>query len=102
MSLVEDMAIMFFACPFDQDIGSWDVRNVTNFSGNFMGDKTPATFSAANLDAIYNGWSALVGLSAGESIDFGTANYTIATSQAGRDILTGAPNNWVITDGGGV
>jgi surface protein len=85
------------ASLFNQNIGSWIVSNVTNFS-NFMTGKTPATFSTANLDAIFNGWSTRPVL-ATRTITFGTAKYTAASS-AGRAILTGAPNNWVITDGG--
>ena len=85
------------ATSFDQNIGAWDVSKVTNFT-NFMFQKTAANYSAANLDAIYNGWSALT-LVSGRTISFGTIKYT-AAGQAGRDILTGAPNNWTITDGG--
>jgi hypothetical protein len=64
-----------------------------------MTGKTPSTFSAANLDAIYNGWSQLTFVNTGLTTTFGSAKYT-AAGQAGRDILTGAPNNWSITDGG--
>ena len=60
--------------------------------------KTPATFSSTNLDAIYNGWSSRP-VKPNLSITFGTAKYT-AAGQAGKNILTGAPNNWSITDGG--
>jgi hypothetical protein len=73
------------------------VAAVTNFT-NFMAAKTAANYSAANLDAIYNGWSLLT-LQTGLTITFNTIKYT-AAGQAGRDILTGAPNNWSITDGG--
>jgi surface protein len=98
VSNVTDMSDMFYqATNFNQNIGSWNVSNVTNF-GNFMHGKTPATFSTTNLDAIYNGWSSRP-VKTPISISFGTAKYTSASS-AGRAILTGAPNNWVITDGG--
>jgi hypothetical protein len=60
--------------------------------------KTAATFSATNLDAIYNGWSSRA-VKTPVTINFGTAKYTSA-STSGRAILTGAPNNWAITDGG--
>lgn len=85
------------AIAFNQNIGAWNVSNVTNFV-NFMNGKTPATFSTTNLDAIYNGWSSRP-VKPNLSITFGTAKYT-AGSQAGKNILTGAPNNWTITDGG--
>ena len=82
---------------FDQNIGSWNIQYVNNFA-SFMVGKTPSTFSSTNLDAIYNGWSALT-VQSGVTITFGTAKYN-ASSQAGRDILTGGTNVWNITDGG--
>ena len=96
-SNVVDMNSMFNnATAFNQNIGSWNVANVTS-ADNFMLGKTPATFSTANLNAIYNGWSAS-GVQAGVQINFGTAKYTVA-AVAGRAILTGV-NGWTITDGG--
>ena len=96
-SNVVDMNSMFDnATAFNQNIGSWNVANVTS-ADNFMLGKTPATFSTANLNAIYNGWSAS-GVQAGVQIHFGTAKYTVA-AVAGRAILTGV-NGWTITDGG--
>ena len=98
VSAVTNMSSMFqSATAFNQNIGSWNVAAVTNFT-NFMAAKTAANYSAANLDAIYNGWSLLT-LQTGLTITFNTIKYT-AAGQAGRDILTGAPNNWSITDGG--
>jgi hypothetical protein len=87
------------ATAFNQDIGSWDVSNVSNF-GDFMASKTAANYSAANLDSIYNNWS-LLSVKPNESISFGSIKYN-ASSQAAKDILTSAPNNWTITDGGQV
>ena len=95
------MTRMFYQCSdFDQNIGDWNISNVTDFS-NFMFAKTAANYSAANLDDIYSKWSLLT-VSPNEPITFGTIQYTIAGGQAGRNILTGAPNNWTITDGGGI
>ena len=95
---VTNMSYMFGACTaFNQNIGSWNVANVTNFTG-FMATKTPATFSAANLDAIYNGWSAS-GVKPNINISFGSAKYTAAATAA-RAVLIAAPNTWTITDGG--
>jgi len=95
---VTDMQQMFYQCyAFNQNIGSWNVSKVASFI-DFMGGKSAANFSTANLDAIYNGWSSRPVL-ASKNISFGTAKYTSASS-AGRAILTGSPNNWTITDGG--
>ena len=95
---VTNMASMLGYCTaFNQNLGSLNVSNVTNFT-NFLVGKTAATFSTTNLDAIYNGWSSRAVLS-GKTITFGSAKYTAGAS-AGKAILTGAPNNWVITDGG--
>ena len=97
-SNVTDFTNMFYyATAFNQPIGSWNISNVTNFT-NFMSGKTPANFSTANLDAIYNGWSSRP-VKTPITISFGTVKYT-AAGAAGRAILTGAPNNWAITDGG--
>jgi surface protein len=85
------------ANAFNQDIGNWNISNVTNFA-NFMLGKTSANYSAANLDSIYNGWSSR-SVKPNLTITFGSIKYT-AASAAGRLILTSAPNNWTITDGG--
>jgi surface protein len=82
---------------FNQDIGSWDVSNVTNFT-NFMVNKTAANYSAANLDSIYNGWSSRP-VKPNLNISFGTIKFT-AAGVAGKAVLTAAPNNWTIVDGG--
>jgi surface protein len=96
---VTTMFEMFdLATAFQQNLGAWDVRNVTNFS-QFMASKTPATFPTTYLDNIYNGWSTLPSLKTPITITFGTAKYTAAAT-AGRLILTSAPYNWTITDGG--
>ena len=98
---VTTMSSMFNgATAFQQNIGSWNVALVTNFT-NFMVTKTPATFSTTNLNAIYNGWSAS-GVQPNRTITFGTANFTNAGGLAGKNILLGAPNNWIILDGGGI
>ena len=93
-----NMSEMFrLATSFNQNIGSWNVSNVTNFT-DFMRGKTNLNYSTTNLDAIYNGWSLLT-VQPTITISFGTIKYTLA-GQSGKNILTGAPNNWVITDGG--
>jgi surface protein len=84
---------------FNQNIGSWNVHKVANFS-NFMFNKTPATFSVANLDAIYSGWSVLPTVIPNLSITFGSAQYS-AAGAPGKAILQATPNFWNnIIDGG--
>ena len=96
-SAVEAMNRMFRDAPaFNQNIGTWNVANVTNFGG-FMQGKTDATFSTTNLNAIYNGWSTQ-SVQPSLDISFGTAKYTAAAT-AGRLVLTGTAL-WTITDGG--
>jgi hypothetical protein len=93
-----NMSNMFnSATNFNQDIGSWNITRVTNFT-NFMANKTAANYSAANLDSIYNGWSTK-NPRPSITITFNTIKYT-AAGLAGRNVLTGAPNSWTITDGG--
>jgi surface protein len=98
VSSVTNMNGMFAnATAFNQNIGSWNISIVNNFI-NFMLGKTNLDYSSANLDAIYNGWSLLT-VQPNETINFGTIKYTLA-GQAGRNILTSAPKNWTIIDGG--
>jgi surface protein len=98
------MASMFQnATAFNRNIGSWNVSKVTNFS-NFMLGKTSGNFSTANLDAIYNGWivngvQPNISSPLTTNISFGTTKYT-AAGTPGKNILIGAPNNWIIIDGG--
>jgi hypothetical protein len=85
------------ATNFNQKLGLWDISNVNDFT-DFMLGKTNLNYSATNLDDIYNDWS-LLSVQPSININFGTIKYTIV-GQAGRNILTGVPNNWTITDGG--
>ena len=98
VSSVTNMQSMFrLASAFNQNIGNWNISNVGNFT-DFMLGKNTSTYSSTNLDAIYNGWSSR-SVQPNLTITFGTAEYTSA-GQTGKNILTGAPNNWTITDGG--
>jgi surface protein len=82
---------------FNQPIGKWNVSNITNFT-DFMRNKTDIDYSSTNYDALLNGWASRTVVSA-RSINFGTIKYSSAAS-ASRAILTSAPNNWTIVDGG--
>jgi hypothetical protein len=90
---------------FTQDIGSWTVSAVTNFT-NFMVDKTPSTFPAQMLTNIYTGWtSGSKTVKPNLSINFGTAKYT-AGGEAAKQLLTGSTGaggyGWTIVDDGQV
>jgi surface protein len=100
-SAITNMNAMFLGCTLiNFNIGTWDVGSVTDFT-DFMDSATTA-FSTANLDAIYNGWSAS-GVVNDCIITFGTAEYTTAGGQAGKNILISAVlYNWTIIDGGGI
>jgi len=88
---------MTFSGSFNQNIGAWNVSNVTNFV-DFMASRNFTDFSSTNYDALLNGWASRPVVS-GRSINFGTIKYSLAAS-ASRAILTSAPNNWTIVDGG--
>jgi surface protein len=97
VSNVTNMQSMFSSSAFNQPINNWDISNVTNFN-NFMFGKSPANYTATNLDAIYNTWSTLI-VNPGLTINFGTIKHT-AAGLPGKGILAAAPNNWIILDGG--
>ncbi len=92
---VTDMNRMFDdAVNFDQNLGGWDVSNVTDFSDMFQN----ITLSTENYDNLLIGWSQL-SLQSDESFNGGNSIYS-CQAEAARNILTDAPNNWIITDVG--
>jgi surface protein len=90
-------SIFRYADTFNQDLGNWNVSSGSNFT-DFMTNKPTGSFSVANYDSLLIGWASRPVISA-RSINFGPAKYSAAAS-ASRAILTGAPNNWTIVDGG--
>jgi surface protein len=99
---VTTMRGMFYgATLFNQNIGNWNISNVdavqTGFI-NFMGLKTFSDYSTANYDALLIGWASRP-VQPNQSINFGTIKRTVA-STAATLVLTSAPNNWTIVDGG--
>ena len=98
---VTNMSYMFWnALAFQQNIGFWNIPNVTNFTG-FMLGKTPATWSQTNFDNLLCGWSTQT-VNPGLTIDFGSANYTTLTGGPCRTVLQAAPKLWTINSGPGV
>jgi hypothetical protein len=60
-----------------------------------------ATLSTTNYDLLLSGWAQQSGdLQAGVSISFGNSEYSIATGEQYKEILSGA--GWTIIDGGSV
>lgn len=96
---VTNMAEMFNgASNFNADISSWNISSL-QLADNML---TATAFSTTNYDLLLQGWSAQApNIQTGVSLDL-DAQYTIATSQTARDILTNPPYNWNITDGGGI
>ncbi len=97
VSNVTSMSAMFSeATSFNQNISTWDISNVTDMEDMFY----DVTLSTENYDAILNAWSQLT-LQTGVDFHAGNSQYSTC-NQAARDILTNAPNNWIITDDGSV
>ena len=93
VSSVTNMRYMFnSASAFNQDIGTWDVRLVNEMDQMF----TFSALSTVNYDALLFAWSKQ-NVKEGVALSVGRTHYS-ANSQAARDILTSAPNNWTITD----
>jgi len=90
------MSYMFLnATAFTQTINTWDIRNVSNFTG-FMLGKTSHDYSSSQYDNILNSWSLLPVQNNLDPVDFGCL---IATTSgfAGRVTLT-STDNWNIID----
>lgn len=88
----------FWGCDLLNFVGlsAWDVSSLTNGTA-FMDGGTPP-LAVTEYDALLASWAAQA-VQPDVTISFGTSQYS-AGAQADRDILTNAPNNWVITDGG--
>ena len=99
VSSVTTMQFMFQnAAAFDQDLGSWNIGLLTNASAMFTG----SGLTTANYDALLVGWAAQApNIQSGVTLSSVPCNYTIATAQAARDVLTGT-YGWTIIDQGGI
>lgn len=93
-SSVTDMSYMFYNNQsFNQNIGSWDISSLNGAAYMFA----LASLSQVNYDNLLAGWSAQA-----PNINSGVIFYSNAVycNQSARNILTSAPYNWNITDGG--
>jgi len=100
VSNVTNMASMFNSAPiFNQNLSAWDVGNVLSMGNMFT---STAAYNTINYDALLIGWSALT-LQSNVTFNMNlTTEFTEGAAATGRGVLTSAPNNWTITDGGQV
>jgi len=93
------MTFMFFNnLVFNQSLGGWNIANVTDMNGMMTGC---AAYSTIKYDGILTGWSAL-NVQSGVQFDMNATTKFSQGAAGTRGILTSAPNNWTITDGGQV
>ena len=91
------MNSVFYESIINQNLGSWDINQVNDFT-NFM---VAVTLSTANYDSTLIGWANQIPLSYNGILNFGNSTYTLgsaaATSRAALSSDVGE-----ISDGGGV
>ena len=90
---VTDMSSMFqIATTFNQPLNSWDIGAVTNMDRilNYSG------YTTTTYDQTLAGWASQ---SVQPNVPLGALGVSYCNDTA-RAVLTSAPNNWVITDGG--
>ncbi len=103
-SKVWNMSLMFYNCQrFDQSLAAWNIESVTNFGDVNLGFmRLAAGLSTSNYNLTLVSW-AHQNVNSGLEVDFGGSQYSAGgAAAASRNILTSAPNNWIISDGGSV
>jgi surface protein len=83
---------------FNQSLASFNIVSVTDM-GNMMSSSN--ALSTENYDATLIAWAAQA-VNASVPFHAGDAKYSAGAAATARGVLTGAPNSWVITDGGPV
>lgn len=90
----KDMNSMFWsATKFNQDISSWNISNVTTFR-NLLEN---TSFTTENYEKLLKEWSSQT---VKPNVLLGAQGLHYCSAKPYRDILTGAPNNWIISDAG--
>ena len=100
VSSVENMQEMFSGIPssagFNQDLSNWNISSLTNASLMFSSNQA---FSDTNYSNLLIGWAAQT-VQPNVAFGAGLTQYSAGAAATARGVLTGAPNNWTITDGG--
>jgi hypothetical protein len=90
-----DMGNMFRNNPaFNQPLGNWNISGVSVFT-NFLQN---TSVNSTNYNNLLIGWASRP-VKPNISVNMGSVQYN-AIAAGARSILTSAPNNWTITDGG--
>ena len=100
VSAVTNFYNMFYgASAFNQNLSSWQVDSATDLTGFLVN----SGLSPTNYSALLDGWASYAILTPGFptslTLEATPLIYTPA-GQAGRNVLTSAPYNWTINDGG--
>jgi surface protein len=97
--LVESMILMFYNnALFNRSLASFNVANATSMSEMI---RFSPSFSTANYDATLISWAAQA-VKSNVPFHAYTTKYSAGAATVARGILTSAPNNWTISDGGQV
>ncbi len=95
-SLTQVIQMFFNSDVFNQDLSNWDVSNLTSAS-TFLANNP--VFSDENYSNLLIGWAAQ-SVQSNVQLSGISASYTAGAAATARGVLTGAPNNWTINDGG--
>tara|TARA_R110000803_G_scaffold68944_2_gene131059 strand:+ start:1838 stop:3760 length:1923 start_codon:yes stop_codon:yes gene_type:complete len=98
VSNVTNMNAAFNGCTnFDQNLSSWDINQVTNFSYILFN----TGLSTANYDALLVSWEAQAP-QINMTPSFGSSTYTLGSAAATARASLISTYGWTITDGGGI
>jgi surface protein len=97
---IQNMSGAFRNSAFKRDLSHFKINALTNATNMLTGVNINETGTTTRYDALLVAWAAYTPKNTGVTFNGGTSKYSLATGKPARDILTGAPNNWIITDGG--